>query len=299
MELRHIKYFLAVAEERSFTRAAQKVGIGQPPLSQQIRDLEREVGTPLFRRLPRGAELTDAGRAFLPEAEALLEQSKRAIQAARRGARGEVGRLRVGYTSSATFSSAVPATVRAFRRKYPDVELSLSEANTSELLEKLATKELDAAFLRPGKQDPEGVRIYNLASEAMFAVLPSSHPLARAKTVELSALAKEVFMLFPRSAGMSLFDEIITACQRAGFEPILGQSVPQISSVGNLVAAEMGISIVPEPISQVKVAGVSYVPLADLALRARLALAIRPDETSGVVYNFAGLLEPNNAPEIG
>ncbi|RYX85638.1 LysR family transcriptional regulator [bacterium] len=286
MELRHIKYFLAVAEEGNFTRAAQKIGIGQPPLSQQIRDLEREIGVPLFRRLPHGAELTEAGQAFLPEARTLIEQSRQAIRAAQRSGRGEVGQLRVGYTSSAAFHPIVPQSIRAFRKNSPEVELTLTEADTTKLLELLQCHEVDVAFVRPGHKAPTGVRLYNLDNEAMFAVLPSGHPLAESQSIQLAQLAEEILLLFPRSAGTSFFDDIIAACQHVGFEPILGQQVPQISSVGNLVAAELGVSIVPETIAQVQVAGVKYIPITGQSPRARLDLATRPNETSIVVHNF-------------
>ena len=162
MELRHIRYFLAVAEELNFTRAAKKLGLGQPPLSQQIRSLETELGAPLFRRVPRGAELTDSGKAFLPEAQAILAQAERAKEIARRGARGELGRLRVGFTSSAAFTRIVQNTIRLFRENYPNVDLSLEEEETTTLLERLSEQSLDAAFIRPGRNDPGGVQVYRL-----------------------------------------------------------------------------------------------------------------------------------------
>src|ERR1700747_203109 len=133
VELRHIRYFLAVAEERHFTRAAAKVGIGQPPLSQQIKDLEGEVGATLFHRLAHGAELTEAGKAFLAGVKDMPLIATRATMAARRAARGETGSLRVGFTASATFNVVVPSIIRAFRRAYPDIDLTLEEANTAPL----------------------------------------------------------------------------------------------------------------------------------------------------------------------
>jgi DNA-binding transcriptional LysR family regulator len=290
MELRHIRYFLAVAEERNFTRAAARVGIGQPPLSQQIRDLEREVGTPLFRRIPSGAELTEAGRAFLEEALTILRHAEEAKTAARRAARGETGTLRVGFTGSAAFNPIVPSAIRAFRRAYPGVALVLEEANTLRLLERLEGGELDAVFIRPGRTDPEGVRLSRLGEEPMLIVMPSNHLLASRRRLPLSALSGESFVLFPRAVGLSLYDEVISACQRAGFEPVLGQEAPQISSVVNLVAAELGVSVVPASISQLKVAGVEYLEIEGDAPLARLALASRRDERSIVVKNFTALV---------
>ncbi len=291
MELRHVRYFLAVAEELNFTRAAARVGIGQPPLSQQIRTLEHEVGAPLFRRLSHGAELTDAGQAFLPEARALLAQAERAMGTARRGAQGKVGRLRVGFTGSAAFCPTVPAALRAFGQQFPAVELCLHEAPTTGLLERLLDRRLDAAFIRPGRLDPGEVRVRSLGAETMVAAVPAGHVLAKGKTLPLAALAREPLVLFPRAEGPSLFDEIITACRRAGIEPTLGQEAPQITSAANFVAAGLGVSLVPASVAQVQVAGVAYLPIRKPAPVARLALATRLEERSTVVRQFVSITE--------
>jgi DNA-binding transcriptional LysR family regulator len=287
MELRHLRYFLAVAEEMNFTRAAQKVGIGQPPLSQQIRSLEEELGAPLFRRVPRGVELTDSGKVFLPEAQAILAQAERAKKIARRGARGELGSLRLGFTSSAAFTRIVQDAIRVFRENFPNVELILEEEDTRTLLERLSEQTVDAAFIRPGRNDPVGVQVHRLVEESMMIALPSDHALVKASGLPLSALAKDRFLLFPRSAGPGFFDEIISACRHAGFEPKMGYEATQITSVGNMIAAGLGVSIVPVSIAnQVCVAGVKYIKIVGDAPRASVALAIRPDEQSVTVKNF-------------
>src|SRR5580704_3248262 len=159
MELRHIRYFLAVVEERHFTRAAAKVGIGQPPLSQQIKDLEGEIGAALFRRLAHGAELTEAGKAFLAGVKEMPSMAEKAAMAARRAARGETGSLRVGFTPSATFNVVVPSAIRTFRRAYPEIYLTLEEANTTRLVIGLQEGTLDAAFLRPGSRETEELQL--------------------------------------------------------------------------------------------------------------------------------------------
>jgi DNA-binding transcriptional LysR family regulator len=290
MELRHIRYFLAVAEERNFTRAAKKVGIGQPPLSQQIRALEDELGTTLFHRLSHGAELTSAGNAFLPEARAMIAQAERAKRMALLGAKGQVGQLRVGFTSSAVFRPIVPTILRTFHQKYPEVELSLTEGDTTQLLKLLTENKLDAAFVRPGRRNPEGVHVHRFKDEAMMAALPSGHPLAKKRTIRLCALAKEPFVIFPRRAGVSLFDDVTAAFRRSGFDPIIGHEAPQISSVANLVSAELGVSIVPASIAaQIRVRGVIYLPVLGESPVFGLALAIRLNEKSDVVRNFQGL----------
>ena len=289
IELRHLRYFLAVAQEGNVTRAAARLGISQPPLSQQIKELEREVGTPLFVRTPHGVVLTEAGIAFQAEAEALMDGTARAREAALRAARGETGQLRLGFTGSAAFNPVVATLVRQYRRAWPQVRLTLEEANTTRLVEGLATQTLDAAFLRPGPTGLAGLQLRRFPDEAMKVVVPVSHPLASRRRVALTALAHEPFVLFPRAVGLSLYDAIWQACREAGFEPQLSQEAPQISSVVNLVAAEMGVSIVPASITQMAVQGVRYVDIVGTQARAHLALATREGDTRAVVRNFMTL----------
>ncbi len=286
MELRHIRYFLAVAEERHFTRAAAKVGIGQPPLSQQIKDLEAEIGAPLFHRLAHGAELTPAGEAFLEGVKEMPALAERATKAARRASRGETGSLRVGFTASSAFNAVVPAAIRAFRRAYADVDLTLEEANTTRLVAGLQDGSFDAVFLRPGAVGSEAFQLRLLSEEPMVMALPASHPAAAQQEVDLATLKEDPFLLFPRQIGPTLYDTIIGACREAGFEPVIGQLAPQIASVVILVAAELGVSVVPASMSQLRVTGVAYRQIAGQTPTARLALAHRRGETSAVVRNF-------------
>jgi DNA-binding transcriptional LysR family regulator len=286
MELRHIRYFLAVAEERHFTRAAAKVGIGQPPLSQQIKDLEAEIGAPLFRRVPHGAELTTAGEAFLEAVKEMPALAQRATKAAQRAARGETGSLRVGFTASSAFNTVVPSAIRAFRRAYADVELLLEEANSTRLVAGMQDGSFDTVFLRPGAAGSEAFQLRLLSEEPMVAALPARHPAAARQAVHLKLLKDDAFLLFPRAIGPTLYDTVIEACRAAGFEPTIGQTAPQIASVLNFVAAELGVSVVPTSMSQLRVKGVVYRPIAGQAPTARLALAHRRGETSTLVRNF-------------
>lgn len=289
IELRHLRYFLAVAQERNVTRAAARLGISQPPLSQQIKELEREVGAPLFHRTPQGVVLTEAGRVFQEEARSLVDGAERARAAALRAARGETGQLRVGFTGSAAFNPVVATMIRNYRRAWPRVRLTLEEANTTRLVEGLNQRALDAAFIRPGPSALQGCHLRRFDDEAMTVVLPASHRLARRGRLPLAALADEPFVLFPRAVGLSLYDAVLTACREAGFEPQLSQEAPQISSVVNLVAAELGVSVVPASIAQVAVRGVRYVDIDGAGPVARLALATRQDDDRAVVRNFIAL----------
>jgi DNA-binding transcriptional LysR family regulator len=286
MELRHIRYFLAVAEERHFTRAAAKVGIGQPPLSQQIKDLEAEVGASLFYRLAHGAELTAAGAAFREGVKEMPALAERATKSAQRASRGETGSLRVGFTASSAFNAVVPAAIRAFRRAYADVDLKLEETNTARLVAGLQDGSLDAVFLRPSAAGNDAFQLRLLSEEPMLVALPVSHPASAQQEVDLAALSEEPFLLFPRPIGPTLYDSIVGACRAAGFEPVIGQIAAQIASIITLVAAEQGVAIVPASMSQLQIAGVAYRPITGQALTARIALAYRRGETSAIVRNF-------------
>lgn len=283
MELRHLRYFLAVAEEANFTRAATRLGIGQPPLSQQIQALERELGTPLFRRTHAGAELTEAGAAFLVEVRRVLADVERAADTARRIARGEAGRLRLGFTASAAFNPVVPHLIRDFRRQWPRVQLVLEEANTAGLLEALGSGRLDAAFIRYAPTaPPAGLDLLCFPDEPMLIAVPAAHPLAARGKAPLAALAGEPFILFPRSFGSSLYDEILAVCRESGFSLQITQEAPQMSSIVNLVAAELGVSVVPSSTAQVQLPGVRYLPIEGRVPMARLALATHPETLQAV-----------------
>ncbi len=295
MELRHIRYFLAVAEQGNFTRAAGKLGIGQPPLSQQIRDLETEIGTALFHRVPHGAELTAAGEAFLPQARAALAAADEAKLSAQRAARGETGRLALGFTASASFNPAVTGAIRRFRSAWPEVQLALTEMNSDGLMVKLMRGEIDAAFIRPGLEDPQAVQLKRLADETMMLALPTNHPLAGHRRPPLSAIAGEPFVLFPRTVGLSLYDDIVRACRDAGFELVVTQEAPQIPSVINLVAAGLGVSIVPASIAKIAIEGVVYREMDHGATErppfvARLGLAMLKGQRSPIALNLMSLV---------
>jgi DNA-binding transcriptional LysR family regulator len=291
MELRHLRYFVAVAEEANFTRASVRLRIAQPPLSQQVRALEEELDVRLFNRSSRGVVMTAAGRAFFAEAKATLECAQRAQVAARRGDSGETGTLKLAYTGTACFHPCFKSSLQKFRQRYPDVALVLKEGVTTELINDVTLRMVDVAFIRPGAIDFPEVQTKHLAAEEMVAVLPTGHPLARRSRIPLRALAKESFLLFPRRVGPGWFDELTSACRKAGFEPKISHEVPQLYSVGILVAAGMGVSIVPEfTAKQVHVLGVRYVKLIPPSPKARMALVARKSDDSPVVRNFLSML---------
>lgn len=298
MELRHLRYFIAVAEEGHITRAAQRLGIQQPPLSLQIRSLEKELNVQLFKRLPRGVELTHAGTAFLERARAILDQVESALVTTRRTARGEQGRVAVGFTSSAPFHPFVPRVIRSFREMSPLVSLVLEESGSSELVQGVHSGEIDAAFIRSPVADVLGLLVRPILEEEMVVALPAAHPLASSTesddggALPLAALANETFILYKRPGGPGLYDTIITACRGSGFSPRVGQEAPRIISTLNLVAAGLGVSIVPASLRRLQMDGVVYRKLAEnVQLRAPLILACRRGENSAAVQRFIELVQ--------
>jgi DNA-binding transcriptional LysR family regulator len=296
MELRHLRYFIAVAEEGHITRAAERLGMQQPPLSQQIRALERELGVQLLRRKPRGVEMTDAGRALLEDARAILAHIDHAFATTRRTARGEMGRIAVGFTSSAPFHPFVPRVIRAFRESFPLISLPLEESGTTELIEDLRSERVDAAFIRTPVADPMGITVNPLLEETMLVALPGSHVLAQGDAVDgpalaLADLAAETFIVYRRPSGPGLYDAIFAACHAAGFSPLVGQEAPRIVSTLNLVAAGLGIAIVPDSLRRMQMDGVVYRRLEGAGQpRAPLLLATRRGDTGAVVRRFLDLV---------
>jgi DNA-binding transcriptional LysR family regulator len=286
MELRHLRYFLAVAEELNFTRAARRLNIAQPPLTQQIKALEAEIGVALIDRSAYRIELTRAGTVFAAEVARILGEVRNAVLLAKRSARGSVERVRVGFTESASFNPLVPSTFRTFRSSHPEVEVSLDERQSTELAAALRDGRLDAAFMRPPLKTSEGLTLHLLEAEPMVVAVPSGHPLAACAQIELRDLRNETFILYPRSVRPGLADVVITACEQAGFTPRVGQYAPQLSSTINLVAASFGISVVPKCMERLQPQAVTYVPLRGEPLQALLGVAHRTGETSPAVLRF-------------
>lgn len=275
MELRHLRYFLAVAEELHFTRAARSLGMNQPPLSQQIQQLERELGTTLFQRGAREVSLTAAGIALREDARRILREVEQAGERVRRVARGELGRLRLGMINSAPFHPLIPGVIREFRRRYPGVALSLTEDATPALAAAVRAESVDAAFVRPLLGDGTGLHVAALLEEALVVALPAGHPLTQRVSVALLALSLEPFVLFSRSVGAGLHEEIVRACRQAGFTPRVVQEASQVTSIVNLVASGLGVSLVPASMQQMHIEGVAFRPIRKPAPKARLNLICR------------------------
>ncbi|ERE00235.1 LysR family transcriptional regulator [Pseudogulbenkiania ferrooxidans] len=287
MELRHLRYFIAVAEELHFTRAAERLHIGQPPLSQQIQALEAELGAPLFRRHQRKVELTPAGQQLLPRARQILADSAAAAAAVRRAANGETGELRIGFTSSLPLTPILHHSLQHYRRDYPEVRLTLSEMFTAGQFAALERRQLDLGFVRFNGPTPSPlIRVEELHRDRLLAVVPSAHPLAAEKTLALSRLAGEPLIGYPRESGSGLSDVVRQLALQNGLELRMVQEAGEAITQIGLVAAGVGIAILPSPLECVQIPAVRYVPLSDDGAYLSMGIAVRRDENSPLVANF-------------
>lgn len=291
MELRHLRSFVAVAEERHFRRAAARLGMTQPPLSMMIQALEQEVGVLLLRRTRRSVELTEAGALFLAEARGVLDRAQRAIKVARDVEQGQAGRLEIGFTGSCAFNPFLWRLFRAFRERHRHVDLVLTEQNTLPLFDAVRAGRLDAAFLRPPVGEAEEVVVEPVLDEALVVALPRGHRLASEAALPLQALQGETILLRPRPVGTGLADAVVSACRDAGFRPLVGrQAAPQMSSILSLVAAGLGVSIVPASMRSILPSEIAYRALAgEPAPRAPIALAFHA-QPSAAVRALVGLI---------
>ena len=284
MELRHLRYFMAVAEELHFGKAATKLHIAQPPLSQQIQQLETELGFKLFYRTKRRVSLTEAGQAFLRETQQVFRQLEEAIARSQKISRGERGTLSIAFVSSAAYN-VIPPILRNFRTLVPEVKLQLKELTTKEQLQWLAEERLDLGFVRPPIAKPE-FNSQIILWESLVVALPANHPLAEREHISCQSLTEESFIFFPRNLAPELYDRVINLCQQANFCPQVVQEAMQMQTIVSLVSAEIGISIVPESIQNLQRTGVIYKPLMEATPQPAIALVWRKGDRSATVARF-------------
>ncbi len=260
MELRQLRYFVAVAEELHFRRAAARLHISQPPLSQQISALESELGARLLERTRRRVELTPAGEAFLRDARTMLAELDVAAATARAIDAGQAGRLRVGFVGSALLS-IVPSTVQRFRRARPDVEVELRERSTVEALRAVETGGIDVALVRPPIDAGADLRTEIVIRERTIAAVPAGHELAKLRRIPLGRLAGAPLVLFPRSQAPGFHDLLTGRLAATGTSPHVVQYAPEMLTIIGLVAAGIGVSPVPASVAHLALDGVTYRPL--------------------------------------
>lgn len=282
VELRHLRYFVAVAEECHFGRAAERLHIAQPPLSQQIKQLEAELGVALLRRSTRKVELTPAGERYLERARAILAAADAAAVEAGRIAGGEVGGLAIGFTGSATYE-LLPTLAQVLRADLPGIELDLrGEMLTPRQVAALADGTLDLGFLRPPVRD-RGIEVRVLRREPLIAVLPEAHPLASRASVPLRDLKDEQFVTYPSHSRSVVHDAVFDACESAGFVPAVELEVAETSTLVVFVAAGVGVALVPASVQHLMITGAVFRPLAGTTREVQLAVATRAGDDSPVL----------------
>ena len=261
MELRHLRYFLALADELHFGRAAQRLAISQPPLTVAIQQLEAEVGAPLFMRNSRGVQLTAAGLALMPAAQTALDQAAQALDVARDAASGQVGRLHIGFAGTVLYRG-LPQMLRRFQAEHPRLALNLRELSSSEQLVELLHGRLDVGFAHVPRA-PDGLAEQLVSSQPFVACVPQGHPLAAERAVPLAALAGEALAIVSREVSPDYHARILAACQAAGFAPQPLHELRHWLSVVSLVAQGLAVALVPEALRQSGLAGAVFVPVTD------------------------------------
>jgi DNA-binding transcriptional LysR family regulator len=289
MNFQRLRYFVVVAEELNFSRAAERLHMAQPPLSYQIKRLEEELGAQLFHRTKRSVRLTDAGRLLLEEARGLLVHAEQTASVVHRVGQGKVGRLSVGFVPSAA-NRILPPLLRTFGERFPSVELQLREVDPDRLLRSLGDGRVDVGFLYlPFEADFLDSR--PVSREPFVAALPDTHPLADKPRVTLKALADEPFVLTPRYQGAGLRDKIAAHCRRAGFEPRVVQEAWLMQTTVSLVAGGIGVTLVPASLQNLQRTGVVYKPIEAMSPEIELGVVWPRDDPSAVLNAFLGVVE--------
>ncbi|QYJ14819.1 HTH-type transcriptional regulator BenM [Rubrobacter xylanophilus DSM 9941] len=285
MELRHLRYFVAVAEEMSFNRAARRLRMAQPPLSTQIKQLERELGVRLFDRTSRGVRLTEAGELLLEEARRLFVQLDQTTRLIQRVGHGEVGRLALGFVPSAT-NEVLPPILREFTSRFPGVELFLREMRPDMVVQRLHEQQIDAGFLFLPLEDA-ALHVECISREPLVLALPESHPLASRRQVRLQEVSEEPFILPARYPMPGLYGQVTEACRAAGFEPkAVQKDVWLMQTIVGLVAGGIGVALVPASVRNLSRRGVVYRPVRGLSPSVELGMVWRREARGAVLAAF-------------
>ncbi|MBB3387993.1 DNA-binding transcriptional LysR family regulator [Rhizobium sp. BK275] len=285
-ELRHLRYFVTLVEERNFERAAARLGIAQPGLSQQIMSLERIVGTPLLDRSRRAVQLTHSGEILFQEARKVLAQTEATVAAIRRAGRGESGRISIGYVASAAYSGAVVGSIRDFKRDYPYVEVELQEMELRQQLQRIADGLLDFGYIRAPAPIPPGVSVQVVLREPLVAMVPADHEFAERAIDTLAHLTSDIFITPRQPPEIGFHRNTLQACREAGFEPSVKAIAHDFTEIAALVGIGIGIALVPQSMSRVELQDIHYRPLAGVTVTSDVAIAYRKGEGSPATKAF-------------
>jgi DNA-binding transcriptional LysR family regulator len=286
VELRHLRYFIAVGEEEHFGRAAERLRVAQPALTRQIQQLEEEMGCALFERLKRGVRLTEAGRSFLEEARRLLSDLESGVERTRLVAQGKVGRLRIGFTDGATYSGELPSILRDFRARWPDVRLDLFSSNSIAMGEQLREQQLDMGFVYVLPTDIPQLKVHRINAERIVLALPQSHPLVKRKQMKLVDLKGEPFVWLPRAAAPLIYDQVLSTCHDAGLTLNVVQEGDNETTMLSLVAGGIGLSFNLKSAERRKPDTVVLKEVEDLRLTVELSAIWREDNKIPALQKF-------------
>jgi DNA-binding transcriptional LysR family regulator len=287
MELRHLRYFLAVGEEQHFRRAAKRLRVAQPALSRQIQDLEEEIGFKLFERLPRGVKITDAGKLFLGDARRILQEVNDSLGRAQRIALGQSGTLRIGFVESISWHGIVPDSLRDFRQRKPDVELQLRSLTSLDQMAAIHSGSLDAGYGLPSAKPDHGLAHLQIGIIRQVLAVPSGHPLTKRKHIRLKDLVNEPFVWFPRRTIPSAYDRLMAACARGGLKtPRIVQETAAETMTLSLVQCGVGVALISSAARWRCPPGVALLPVTDLNVAFPFALMWRVDCTSPLLAKF-------------
>ncbi len=294
LELRHLRYFLAVADTLHFGRAAERLGMSQPPLSQQIRQLETLLGAQLFVRSHRRVQLTPAGEVLLEQARDILQRVDKAVDTVQRAQRGESGELRIGLTRATPLSPQIPRAIFSYRQQHPQVQMQLREMNSLRQIEALLADELDVGIIRK-RMLPDELVAQHLFDDPLALVVHASHPALRGKApasarLSLKQFALDPFVGFSRDSGAGIHDHVITLCRNAGFSPRIVQEAGESSTLISLVAAGLGVCVLPSSCGHIQVEGACFVELADRGAASEIQLAWRREAVTPLLRQFIALL---------
>jgi DNA-binding transcriptional LysR family regulator len=295
VELRHLRYFVAVAEEEHFGRAAERLHVVQPAITRQVRQLEEEIGCALFERLKRGVRLTEAGRSFREEAVQLLLQLERGIDRTRLVAQGKVGRLRVGFADTATYSGELPSILREFHARWPDVRLELFPSSSVVAREQLQERKVDVAFVYILPTNLPELKSRRVSFERWVLALPREHPLVKSKRVTLGDLKGEPFVWFPRPAGPLLYDRVLSACEAAGVRLNIVQEANNLTTILSLVAGGIGLSFSIKSAARTKPDSVVLREIEGLHIKIELSVIWRDDNKLPALQKFIEVVRKQSA----
>lgn len=290
IELRHLHYFVAVAEELNFGRAAERLHIAQPPLTRQIRQLEQELGVELFHRTTRRIELTEAGQVYLIEARRILAQVQESATLAQLASRGEAGQLVVGFEGSSAYD-IVPLAVKMFREQFSRVSLIVREMTTGDQVKALHADHISVGFVVPPLFDTRDLMVETVLLEPLIVALPRDHPQAQQSTVDLGDLKDETFIVCPRHHKCGLYDHLISVCRQSGFSPRLTQETHEVQSILGFVAAGLGVALLPASVRHLQRSQVVYRTLQPSTEELELAIAWRRENPSPMVPAFLEIVQ--------